>query len=338
MSSDPALLAPEAVTGLGLIQDRIDGLSLQLEEGSAGLVPDAAAFDQAPWGVTNNEIPLLPMTSRGVLYDQVAMQAQAISKDFLSLRNMPEGAEQIIAETRVAIAGLKDAGAAADEDRAAYIKAVERIFRRLDDGVIFPADTMQGINASMNTLTETVDDSMGSLGFVEKGIFPGGAVIKTRTICIEQGSSRWLPKPLDVVAKLGQLSNPDLDAGGGYKGTRLLWWKWLPIANIVDFLIPDGLVDMLPGEYGSHNSQGEFERNYKDVLLAIAVGDFNLGSIPMLDGHIWDSLFRVLVALAMGILLGVPLGIYMGVSRFFKSFFDPLIELYRPVPPLAWAP
>ncbi len=39
-----------------------------------------------------------------------------------------------------------------------------------------------------------------------------------------------------------------------------------------------------------------------------------------------------------GVLLGVPLGIYMGVSRFFKSFFDPLIELYRPVPPLAWAP
>ena len=36
--------------------------------------------------------------------------------------------------------------------------------------------------------------------------------------------------------------------------------------------------------------------------------------------------------------VAVPLGIYMGVSRFFKSFFDPLIELYRPVPPLAWAP
>jgi len=58
----------------------------------------------------------------------------------------------------------------------------------------------------------------------------------------------------------------------------------------------------------------------------------------MLDGHIWDSVFRVLVALILGIGLGVPLGIYMGVSRFFKSFFDPIIELYRPVPPLAWAP
>ena len=57
-----------------------------------------------------------------------------------------------------------------------------------------------------------------------------------------------------------------------------------------------------------------------------------------MDGHIWDSLFRVIIALILGIGLGVPLGIYMGISRFFKSFFDPIIELYRPVPPLAWAP
>ena len=42
--------------------------------------------------------------------------------------------------------------------------------------------------------------------------------------------------------------------------------------------------------------------------------------------------------MAFGVAIGVPLGIYMGVSRFFKSFFDPLVELYRPVPPLAWAP
>ena len=29
---------------------------------------------------------------------------------------------------------------------------------------------------------------------------------------------------------------------------------------------------------------------------------------------------------------------FVGISRFFKSFFDPLVELDRPVPPLAWAP
>ncbi|MEK9925416.1 MAG: ABC transporter permease subunit, partial [Alphaproteobacteria bacterium] len=90
--------------------------------------------------------------------------------------------------------------------------------------------------------------------------------------------------------------------------------------------------------YGVHGSDGDFEPNYKDRLLAVAQGEVYLGVVPMLDGHIWDSLFRVIMAMAFGVLIGVPLGIYMGVSRFFKSFFDPLIELYRPVPPLAWAP
>ena len=122
------------------------------------------------------------------------------------------------------------------------------------------------------------------------------------------------------------------------KGTTLLWWKWLEIADLVDFFIPDGLVDMLPGQYGTHNTDGEFDRTVKDRLLAFASGDVYLGAIPMLDGHIWDSMFRVIIAMMFGIVLGVPLGIFMGVSRFFKSFFDPLIELYRPVPPLAWAP
>ena len=55
-------------------------------------------------------------------------------------------------------------------------------------------------------------------------------------------------------------------------------------------------------------------------------------------GHIWDSFLRVLLGLVIGIILGVPLGLFMGLNRFAKGFFDPLIELYRPVPPLAWAP
>ena len=74
------------------------------------------------------------------------------------------------------------------------------------------------------------------------------------------------------------------------------------------------------------------------TVLIIAQGNYASPSIPMLTGHMWDSIFRVLMGLAFGIVLGVPLGIAMGVSRFFKNYFDPLIELYRPVPPLAWAP
>ena len=47
---------------------------------------------------------------------------------------------------------------------------------------------------------------------------------------------------------------------------------------------------------------------------------------------------RVFLGLVFGIIIGVPLGLFMGLNRFAKGFFDPLIELYRPVPPLAWAP
>ena len=60
--------------------------------------------------------------------------------------------------------------------------------------------------------------------------------------------------------------------------------------------------------------------------------------VPVPYGHIWDSFLRVLLGLIFGIIIGVPLGLFMGLNRFAKGFFDPLIELYRPVPPLAWAP
>ena len=197
---------------------------------------------------------------------------------------------------------------------------------------------MDGVHFAVNEVFASLAVAKGSLSVVESLFFPGDGVVKSRTQCTEQGSGRWLPKPTDVIATFSTLAKPDLESGGGYKGTTLLWWKWLPIADVVAFLIPDGLVDMLPGSYGTHGDSGEFKPNYKDRLLAVAQGDVNLGSVPMLDGHIWDLLFRVLVAMGFGILVGVPLGIYMGVSRFFKSFFDPMIELYRPVPPLAWAP
>jgi len=222
--------------------------------------------------------------------------------------------------------------------RNAYVKAVERIFRRLDDGFIFPAKSLDGINASIGELNDAKDDARGSLGIVDAVFFPGQGVVKSKTQCTEQGSARWLPKPTDVVATFGKLANPDLESGGGYRGFALLWWKWKPVGEIVGFIVPDWIADAWPGEYARHGADGAIDPNFKDKLLSVAQGEVELGSIPMLDGHIWDSLFRVLVALGLGIFIGVPLGLFMGVSKFFKSFFDPLIELYRPVPPLAWAP
>ena len=35
-----------------------------------------------------------------------------------------------------------------------------------------------------------------------------------------------------------------------------MWWKWLPVSNVVALLIPDGLVDLLPGSYGKLDESG----------------------------------------------------------------------------------
>lgn len=54
--------------------------------------------------------------------------------------------------------------------------------------------------------------------------------------------------------------------------------------------------------------------------------------------HLTASLTRIIIALLAAVLLGVPVGIAMGLSPTVRGILDPLIELYRPVPPLAYLP
>ena len=54
--------------------------------------------------------------------------------------------------------------------------------------------------------------------------------------------------------------------------------------------------------------------------------------------HLGASLARMLVALFFAALIGIPVGIAMGLSPAVRGLLDPLIELYRPVPPLAYLP
>ena len=71
-------------------------------------------------------------------------------------------------------------------------------------------------------------------------------------------------------------------------------------------------------------------------LLTIA------GPQGFMDATLWQhlaaSLTRILIALAAAGLSGSPVGIAMGLSPTARGILDPLIELYRPVPPLAYLP
>jgi taurine transport system permease protein len=54
--------------------------------------------------------------------------------------------------------------------------------------------------------------------------------------------------------------------------------------------------------------------------------------------HTWASLLRVFGAFALACFIGIPLGLAMGMNRVARGIFDPPIEFYRPIPPLAYLP
>lgn len=71
-------------------------------------------------------------------------------------------------------------------------------------------------------------------------------------------------------------------------------------------------------------------------LLTIA------GTQGFMDATLWQhlaaSLTRIVLALLAAVLIGIPVGIAMGLSPTVRGILDPVIELYRPVPPLAYLP
>jgi taurine transport system permease protein len=54
--------------------------------------------------------------------------------------------------------------------------------------------------------------------------------------------------------------------------------------------------------------------------------------------HFAASMGRVFLAFFLACLTAIPIGIAMGMSRVARGIFDPPIEFYRPLPPLAYLP
>ena len=54
--------------------------------------------------------------------------------------------------------------------------------------------------------------------------------------------------------------------------------------------------------------------------------------------HFLASMFRVFSAFLLACVTAIPIGIAMGMSRVVRGIFDPPLEFYRPLPPLAYLP
>lgn len=334
--SDPSGFDPAIAASISQIATDIDGVTAQL---SAGVLPESTADaiakarqNQPGWGASNEEVPPDPTSERGALFAAAAEPLKEISAAFGKVRNVSPSFVDAVAELD---SDVKAFAVSADSDAVNdFSRQMNKLLKRIDNGNIFPPDALDSIETALVNFNDVKKDREGGLRLIDALAMPSGTIVAGNTACSEQGSGRWLPKPSDTVATLVRISHPDV----GYKGIPLLWYKQKPLAEMVGFLIPDFVADLVPGAYPRHGADGETVANLKTKVLNIATGNFQSPNIPIPSGHMWDSIMRVLAGLFLGIILGVPLGLFMGLSRFAKGFFDPLIELYRPVPPLAWAP
>ena len=280
------------------------------------------------------EIPSIPKTKRGLKFQAAAEELNLISDEFFELRNHNTQYRNAYDNLSKEIKDFRSNLSSSDEIVSSFAKDILKIARRIEYASIFPPNALVNMQASIEKFDEVQNKEQGGLRWVDILLFPSGTIISSGPSCSEQGSGRWLPKPSDTLNKFVLMMNPNV----GFKQIPLIWYEMMDVSKIIGFILPDWIADILPGEYPVHNEKGEVKSNFKSKVLSFVTGDFELFKIPIPTGHIWDSFLRVFLGLVAGIIIGVPLGLFMGLNRFAKGFFDPLIELYRPVPPLAWAP
>ena len=287
---------------------------------------------QLGWGATGMEVPPLPESKRGLKFHAAAAELNSISDEFFEMRNHnPEylrQAEAIFGEIKEYMDGLGD-GRELD-----YIKDIKKLVRRIEYASIFPPKTLDELENAIRAFDKVQNNEQGNLRTIDILLFPAGTIVASGPQCSEAGPGRWLPKPSDTFRIFGEMLKPSV----GYKMIPMLWYEMMGVNRIVGFILPDWIADIMPGKYPVHNQDGTVDPNFKSRMLDIVTGEFEAFKIPVPTGHIWDSFLRVFLGLSLGIIFGVPLGLFMGLNRFAKGFFDPMVELYRPVPPLAWAP
>jgi len=289
---------------------------------------------QQGWGATGEEVPTLPETKKGLKFHTAAKELNAISDEFFELRNHNPTYKAAIQNIKDEIREYRNNLNENQEIENTYAKGIHKLARRIEYASIFPPNTLVEMEKSIIEFDKVQYEEKGDLNFIDTVFFPGGTILSSGPTCSEHGPGRWLPKPSDTLRIFVDLLKPSV----GFKYVPMLWYEMMDVSKIVGFILPDWIADVIPGKYPVHNENGTVSPNFKSKVLDIVTGEFELFKIPIPYGHIWDSFLRVFLGLSIGIIFGVPLGLFMGLNRFAKGFFDPLVELYRPVPPLAWAP
>jgi len=293
-----------------------------------------ATKKQLGWGATGMEVPPLPESKKGLKFHTAAQELNEISDEFFSMRNHNPEYLKLLNEINDEIKEYKNGLDDNQKLEMDFIKEIKKLGNRIQYESVFPPNALDGMEKAIRDFDGVQKKEQGAIRIKDILLFPAGTIVASGPTCAEDGPGRWLPKPSDTFRIFGDLLKPSV----GFKMIPMIWYEMMGVNRIVGFILPDWIADILPGKYPVHNSDGKVEPNFKSKVLDVVTGEFEAFKIPVPTGHIWDSFLRVFLGLSLGIIFGVPLGIFMGLNRFAKGFFDPLVELYRPVPPLAWAP
>jgi NitT/TauT family transport system permease protein len=72
-----------------------------------------------------------------------------------------------------------------------------------------------------------------------------------------------------------------------------------------------------------------------DPRLSLFSGGIYNGNLL---GHMLISTGRVALGFVAGVVVAVPLGVLIARSQRFEPYLDPLLQILRPIPPIAWTP
>lgn len=76
----------------------------------------------------------------------------------------------------------------------------------------------------------------------------------------------------------------------------------------------------------------------EDVFTVFLTPFADIYGSGSLLSNAWVSISRVTIGFLIACVIAVPLGIVLGRYPFWESFSDGLIQILRPIPPMAWVP
>lgn len=135
----------------------------------------------------------------------------------------------------------------------------------------------------------------------------------------------------------------------GVVGFLLLWAVLAPQVETSLGALPGPVQVFEAGQglWSDHQAEraveAEFYANQEVINTQLAaegqpLQDFKYPGTPTFVDQIWTSLQTVAAGFALGTVVAIPIGLLSGLSVIFQRAISPLVQIFKPVSPLAWLP